>query len=404
MKKTNIFDALEKEDKISDATVIEDTGVSTENVMRLVKDEIDGGKIIRFRSKRSKTIRFIALIAAVLALSVVTAGAFGGFEETFGSLFSGSSPDGIYAGSEVRVESKTTNVDFLGIEGDQYTAAAAMELKNTNDTPYVDTIENTWISSSMDDSPEGIDSRFYGDVVGTISYTCPRGLRAYLEDTDQVTPLTNRSDVMSTFGLYFEDESTIRAYVFTTADHGGINGETMTAHLSDISAYTVVEVVYDYSEHISENIDEDGSVYNLHFYRTIPGLIDTYGLESKDGVRLMVNPETKDIVLAKETKLDVEFDLYVKMNYKNSTANVTADICGEREFVVTPYNVWTKADGTSLPDELVITLSDGTKVTAFVEGLGQEIKHYGFYLDNGDGSRVHPVALDPKEVVSIEEK
>ena len=34
------------------------------------------------------------------------------------------------------------------------------------------------------------------------------------------------------------------------------------------------------------------------------------------GVRLAINPETKDIVLAKETKLDVDLKLSVKMNYK----------------------------------------------------------------------------------------
>ena len=115
MKTTNIFDMLDTEPTVTDNTVIIDTGVNTQKVTQLVKEAItmDNSKVIPMKKKSKTAFRLTALIAAVIAASIVTASAMGGFHQVFGSLFAGESSDGIYSGSDIVVESNTTNVDFF---------------------------------------------------------------------------------------------------------------------------------------------------------------------------------------------------------------------------------------------------------------------------------------------------
>ncbi len=447
MKTTNIFDMLDTEPTVTDNTVIIDTGVNTQKVTQLVKEAItmDNSKVIPMKKKSKTAFRLTALIAAVIAASIVTASAMGGFHQVFGSLFAGESSDGIYSGSDIVVESNTTNVDFLGIAGDEYMAAASMKLNRPDGEKFIDNIENTWISASSDPQAEH-PAYVFGYIPDDIYYTCPKWFSAKYPTEMQGN---QRTDVHSTFGFYFDDCSTISGYIFSTTSYGAIKGETLTASVDSLSAYTAEEILYDYSEHIADNTDEYGFVTNPDFYKTIRALLNDSENVQKDGLLIMVNPETHDIVLAKETPLDISFSLSVKMNYKNSSniykLSNLAQSCkswqngAEGKATVTPFNMILDVDvpdpvvmtydtaidelrgSTGLlayseamdeyPDELKVTLANGETVWAYEEGyVGDTFWNnnkyqviFQFYTqDTGDGTRIHPIAINPDDISTIE--
>ena len=404
--KTNIFDYVTKEATIADSTILENTGVSTENVLRIVHEKLlndTNSKVIPMKSRRKTALRAAAFVAAAVLAITATAQAMGAFKDAFGGFFVGESPDGIYSGDNVVTESEHSNIEFLGIAGDKTTAAAAMRITKQDGSPYIDSTENTWIASSTSDD----NTLQSGTIDADISYT-----------TSVWSDITNRYPVYSEFGLYFEDNSTINAYIYSTSEDGGIVGETMTAKLTDISAYTVKEVLYDYSEHADENIDEEGFYINTDFNKALIEFSQKYGYEEHDGVILAINPETKDIVLAKETELDVDLSLSVKMNYKFSSRTVTANNLSSfgsdadtGTIYITPFSLSILADKTNTtyttahfnaPVSLIITLKDGSTVAAFNQaGVAGEEK-YRFFTDNGDGSRHMPVSISPNDVTSVE--
>lgn len=461
MKTNNIFDLLDTETTVADNTVIVDTGVSTQRVTQLVKEAInmnDNSKVIPMKKKSRTAFRLTALIAAVIAGSIVTASAMGGFHQVFGSLFFGESSDGIYSGSDINIESDSTIVDFLGIAGDQYIAAASMKLTRTNGENYVDNISDTWISSSSPDTSEESLHYLFGNIYDNVSYTCPKWFAdKYPLDMDG----SDRTDVHSTLNFYFDDCSTISAYISSSTYIGNIKGETMTASVDSLSAYTVTKILYDYSEHTSDNINSYGFVTNTDFSNNIVSIVKEYGTGEKDGVRVKINPETNDIVLAKETPLDISFSLSVKMNYKNSSnvyklTNLSQSYepwknGAEGKITATPYNMIlditvsepvamtydnaldefqdeagyflpyllddTNAE-SEIPGTLTVKLTNGETISAHYQGdigdtysaISDSIKDYGkynaiyqFYTDGtGDGTRLHPIAINPNDINSIE--
>ena len=136
-------------------------------------------------------------------------------------------------------------------------------------------------------------------------------------------------------------------------------------------------------------------------------------------VRLAINPETKDIVLAKGTKLDVDLKLSVKMNYKFSSKTITASNLSQfgsesdtGKMYITPFSLSISPDKINssdtadiffAPSTLIITLSDGSCVTAFEQQTNESNKIlYRFYTDHGDGSRHMPVSISPNDIKSVE--
>lgn len=442
MKTNNIFDLLDTESTVAENTFITDTGVSTEKVTQLVKEAIkmNSSKVIPMKKKSKKAFRLTALIAAAVTASIVTASAMGSFNQAFGSLFAGESIDGIYAGSDISIESENTNVEFIGIAGDQFMAAASMKLTRSSGEKYVDDITDTWISASstyiLNDHP----TYLYGNTPDEeINYTYPKWfeLKYPMEVRD-----SKREDVQSTYGFYFDDCSTISAYIFSTSAYGYLKGETMTASADSLSAYTVKETLYDYSEHTADNNDSYGFRTNVDFSKSLASIINDYGTDEKDGLRVMVNPETHDIVLAKETPLDISFTLSVKMNYKYSK-NVyqltNLSQCydswkngAEGTVTITPYNMILNVKVTDripmtydMPEEdlgefgylpydpeaeVKVKMSNGDTISAYEEGFidnsafenGDFNNRYQFYTDdNGDGKRLHPIAINPDDIDSI---
>lgn len=374
---------------------------------------------------------FVILAAAVLSAAMITAGAMGSFNEAFGSFIIGESPDGIYTGDDLEISSKNNNIEFMGITGDKNTAMVSMKLTNPDGSPFIEEsdLSNTWIAAPGKD--ELVDNTIYGEIDGEISYSTPRWYKLKTGKSEY-----DFADVMSTFGLYFEDANAINVYIFSESRVGALMGETMTASLDAASAYTIKEVLYDFSEHYEDNLTEDGDgFYMLHRQRALEEFIDEYGLEAKDGVRLMVNPETWDIVLAKETPLNIDLNLSVKMNYRSSEVKLgKADLtqCDTEYRVqsgklsattysimlkpsdVTPENAESKTpiekyfiyDGSSYcPDKLTVSLEDGTTQTAYDQGYAHfyfdtETERYQFYASSETG-RMFPAAVDPNKIVSV---
>jgi len=450
MKTDNIFDMLDLETTVADNTVLINTGVSAQKVTQLVMEAIhmnDDSQIIPMKKKSKTAFRLTALIAAVIAASIVTASAMGGFHEAFGSLFAGESSDGIYSGSNLNIQSTNTNVDFLGIAGDQYMAAASMKLTRSNGEKYIDDISNTWISAS---SPEEINNDYYlySYIPDTIDYTYPLWLKLkYPDEIDEIHG-SKRTGVLNTLSFYFDDCSTISAFVCSSSNYGAIKGETMTASVNSLSAFSVTKVLYDYSEHLDENIDSYGFRTNPDFNNNLTSIVKEYGTGEKNGVRVKVSPETHDIVLAKETPLDIDFSLSVMMNYKNSS-NVyklnnlsqcfkTWQNGAEGKITATPYNMILDVTLSNpipmtydnaiddlqgltgflafieatreYPEKLVITLENGETIFAYDQGDIADSYNdseninviYQLYAENtDDGTRRHQIAINPNEISSI---
>lgn len=416
MKTNNIFDYLEGEGTINNDSIIENTGVNTENVLNIVKRKLtaeDGrGKI---KPIRKTARRVFTILAAAVVATAVTAQAMGSFKDVFGDFLIGESPDGIYSGDNLSIESETSNVEFLGIAGDTNTAVASMRVKKNDGSAYIDDIENTWISSSASGE---VDNTFYGDIIGEeIRFT-----------RSTWSEVTDRDPILSCFGLYFEDNSTINAYILSDANEGGIKGETMTAEIGGLSAYTCKEILYDFSEHYNENTDDEGYYSNENFYEKLVELVKEYGTNEKDGKRLMVNPETKDIVLAEETPLDVEFKLSVKMNYRTSSRKLDAEnlsgIYSESctaTLNIQPFTLSFEVDTAEnkiatpsdpslrprFPDSLEITLDDGSIITGYWQSTTNVNDDaytmiYRYYNNKRDGSRFFPISINPNSVISVE--
>lgn len=303
----------------------------------------------------------------------------------------------------------------MGIAGDTNTAVAAMRVTKKDGSPYVSDTENTWIAFSTSEEEEK--NALNGGTVGEeISFT----RSAWSE-------LTDRDPIFSCFGLYFEDNATINAYILSDGDDGGIKGETMTAELSNLSAYTCKEILYDFSEHYAENTDDEGYYSNEDFNENLVELAGEYGTDEKDGTRLMINPETKDIVLAEEIPLDVEFKLSVKMNYRTSSRELNAENLSDYSsdwntgtLNIQPFTINLKVNteennantlsepylNPNSPNSLKITLDDGSTVTGYIQNVTTEdnvcTMMYRYYNNNGDGSRFMPIAINPNSVISVE--
>ena len=411
MKTNNSFDYLQNENTIPDESIIVNTGVKTENVMKIVNEklseEFEGGKIMKISTKK-RTGKIIGMVfaAAVLA-AAVTAQAMGSFKESFGSFIIGESPDGIYSGDNLSLTSENSNVEFLGIAGDKNTAAVSVKITKKDGSPFIDDIENTWISTTRTDE---CDTTFYGGVPS-----------AKIELTRSAwSDLTDRAEVMSGAGFYFTDNATVNAYILLNGDEGGIMGETLTADVSDLTVYTVCEVLYDFSEeYVGYEVDNQ-------WFGIIQEYLQKYGYKPIGDKYLMVNPENRDIVLAKAQPLDIDFTLSVDMNYISSSKTIEfEDPSGfdprlkSAKAEVQPFTI--KLTGVVDTDklssdesdihisdyeEIKITMSDGSVVTGYWQDFdstdGEVSALYRYYTGGENGKRLSPTAINPNDVVSVE--
>ena len=100
MKKKFVFDSMESDfSDIKEETIIENTGVNTERVVKTVMEATAAKKIRRF-TKRG-IIGLAAAVAAAVVISTVSVGAAGGFNKAFGNWFEGQPKYGLFEGRNV---------------------------------------------------------------------------------------------------------------------------------------------------------------------------------------------------------------------------------------------------------------------------------------------------------------
>lgn len=406
-------------------------------------------KFIPFSKKKSTKITLAVLIAAAVVSTAVTANALGGFGEAFSDMFIEESPNGMYSGEKITTESENNNVEFHSVAGDDLMASTSMTITRKDGGTFIDDVTDTWIAASPGD-----DMMYFSSYNKTdVTFTCPNWIRVrYSEEADTL----RRDDICTSVDYYFENESTINAYTLTSASFGGIRGETMTVHAYDLSAYKQKEIVYDFSEHLDE-FDDPNNILDDNYRRAIRKCLEKYGAEKKNGLILVINPDTKDLVLAEETPLDVDFTLNVKLVYKAYETKLNAEHLGKAvdgwgkdtkgSFRVSPFSItfdvradiptaqdfWTfgltnssvetsdQASGMgkfieylhmerpNAPKSLLITLADGTTVTAEdMEMSDEDLSSgkysvvYRFFSDNGEGSKPQPTTIDAKDIQTIE--
>ena len=348
------------------------------------------------------------------------------------------SANGIYSGEELSIESTENNVEFIGMSGDKNYVDIAMKLTKKDGSPFVDDIKNTWISTSSENDLIGWR---YGYAYTDIHFTCPKWLKTRYGNLykDMSGSLEDRDDIHSSVDFIFEDTSTISACVFANSILGGLKGETMMLTANDLSAFTVEKILCEHSEY--EN-DEDYEEHGLN------KLVEEYKKEETEGYAVMIHPDTWDIVLCRETPINVDFALSVKLTYKTDqlkleAANVEKCVDGwgggsEGEFGVTPFsmkfsyspviqetedepkfNMWggnverimdklmedVQSEAPLPPEKMTVELNDGSRITAKSDynyfNVDENTEQYRFYRETEAGS-LCPVIILPEDIVKIE--
>ena len=365
-----------------------------------------------------KVVRITAIAAAAVISAVVSVKAMSSFNKVLGSLFPLNETYSDEA-LQIDVGSENTNVEFCGIKGDDYAASTALKITKTNGSSFVDSIEDAWIAPSSTDE---LSDYLYSTFPNTVRYTTP--IRFASEYPSQIDSFGERKDVSSSIDFYFEDTRTISAYIYSSSHYASLKGETMTASAENFSVYTIDKVLYDYSQYLDKNIDENGKRANKHFRQVLSNKLETFGTGEKDGVRIMVHPETSDIVLAHEIPLDISFSISVNMNFSYTAVryplkrinikNDKLDPGSQGSLLVTPFSATITIDRDKAignePETLLITLADGTTVTACDQGETYFTDDnpdtysmtYIFLTDKGDGSRKHPIEIDPCDIGTVE--
>ncbi len=249
MKTNNIFDYMENDaENIDEASVIETTGVSTDNVKKLFMEKMNGqNKTVKKTKKHGKKKIFVlaAAVAATLAVGTVGAGAAGSFDEVFGEHFAGTKISGVYAGANVKVTSaEGYNTEFLGISGDRHNAMAAIKITKSDGTFYVpDDTKYTYVSPFL-----------YGPVFDedfaeiTKKYSLSDDDVSYTGSIDVTKSLWNQiTNVFSNDNgaeggspeFILEDDKTLKYIGYYSGGKYGLIGETMSMYEPVVYLYSV---------------------------------------------------------------------------------------------------------------------------------------------------------------------
>ena len=281
----NIFNYLQTDpENIDEKTIYENTGINPDNVKELVMNKIHESKSVK--KNTGKIIRF-TLIAAAAA---------GSFNSVFGSMLAGEMKGGMYAGGNVQVQSDDLDIDFKGIAGDKHEVYGMMTITKKDGSAFV---ENT-------------DDYFFG-------------YEAFNEKVDcKLSPMNQLIGKLWYFGqelqggditYTFKDANTVNAVIYYGSQYN-IIGETLTVNESKPLFYHTDEVLCTDEEinaffsNINENTDMSQS----------PHLIAQRKYENtlKDG-QIFTFDAKGNFVIAREYPFALDYDLSVKLNYKDTT-------------------------------------------------------------------------------------
>ena len=297
-KTNNIFNyMLNDPENIDEKTVYENTGVQIENVKKLVMNMVHEGKTTHKKNK-GKVIKFTLIAAAAAAvLGTSVAAATGSFNSVFGELLAGEMHGGMYAGGNVQVQSDELDIDFKGIAGDKHEVYGMMTITKKDGSAFVENADDYFFgyTSSPNDKVDCILSPM-NQLIGKLWYFGQEMQGGNITYT-------------------FKDNNTINAVISYGSEYN-IIGETLTVNESKPLFYHVDKVLCT-DEEIGEffsNIDENTDMSQA------PYLIAQREYESTLTDNQLLTFDGKgNFVIASEYPFEFDYDLSVKLNYKDTT-------------------------------------------------------------------------------------
>ena len=414
-KTRNIFDyMLTEPENIDEQTIYENTGVNKENVREILMQKINESKTTSTSSKKSHKKRWtISLIAAAAAVAVVgtTAAATGSFNSTFGQWFAGDMEGGMYAGGQVQFESEKLNGDFKGIAGDKNDVYGLMTLTKKDGSKFVENTDEYFIVGTDDNSNIDCTISLQDQIADKLWYFGQemRGGEVYYQLRDE-----NTIDVIVHYGSQFN-----------------IIGETLTvdktgtvglAHIDEI-ALTADEVdaywdkwnkLYEETSEIHEITEEE----NIFVQTGIK-----YDGKLSENQTLAWTPNG-DWAVVTVTPIEMEYDLSVKLNYRDTTKNLpvadglTVNI-GNKDIPVEkieaqPFelniqlskDIIVETSSYGILNDVTVTLNDGKTYTSQVtyhkpgENSSLPLTLNAEFLEVSDKS-VKKVVINPENIVNI---
>lgn len=410
MKKNFVFDVSETDlIDVEEATVIKETGVSSDRVKESVMKEIKKGKK---KFSKKKLFSVIAIAAAIGLVSGLTVSATtGGFNPLFGELFAGQVADGVFPGSNITVESNDVNIDFVGIAGDNDAMLGIYEITRKDGSKFLeDPSDYVCLANAADiEVTNSLWSRLWSGVLFSGSPQNRGGQVRY----------------------QLIDENTIRAVVGFSDENEDIKGERMTIKEESITLCHIDEVLcecYTYEEYEAyrdaheaeleekeKGLREDQSLIKLDDQYVV-GTFSEFPLTYELGVTLNYKSTEKNMENAKGspfTALNTDWEV-VAMSSKSLSMTLTAKSEQFRvyqDFDEAHMDNWT--DGQrhlylNADNEIVvdITLRDGTTV------VGEGFMNEGAFYPNGKGTTTWKIifhekdsamtyALNPNDIVSV---
>lgn len=414
MEKTkNIFNyMLTDPENIDEKTIYEETGVNTDNVKALVMDKIHENKTTSLKKNHKKRWT-ISLIAAAVAVAVVgtTAAATGSFNSTFGQWFAGDMEGGMYAGGNVQFESEKLNCNFKGIAGDKSEVYAVMSLTKKDGSKFVENTDEYFALGSS--YTENIDCTIslQDQIADKMWYFGQemRGGSVYYQLADE-----NTMDVIINYGSQFNIIGQTLT-VNSTNDLGIAHIDEIALTADEVKAYwNKWEKLYEETSEIHETTPEEDI-----FYQT--GI--KYDGKLNENQILTWTPNG-DWAVVTITPIEMEYDLSVKLNYRDTTKNLpvadglTVNI-GNKDIPVEKIeaqplelniqlskDVSVATSSYGILNDVKVTLNDGKTYTSQVtyhkpsENSSLPLTLNAEFLEVSDKS-VKKVVINPENIVKI---
>lgn len=425
VKTNNIFDYLQTDpENIDEKTIYENTGVNKENVREILMKKIHETKTTAAVPKKNKrktiTISLIAA-AAVVAVVGTTAAAAGTFNPIFGQMFAGEAANGAYAGGNVKTNSDMLNIDFEGIVGDAHNAYSMMTITKKDGSAFVEDSKKVIAIDSSDTFGEEYDPTV------TVSHSL-------LENV-----FGGKTEHRGSLSYYFEDDKTLKATV-SVLEGRDIIGSTMNVNETAIRVFTIDEVIYSQEEYdYFRSLDENDEFWSdgLDIWTKAEKEYEKRTGNTLADNQAVMFGTNHNIVVAHYDTLEMDYDLSVRLNYKNTAVILDAmtgqelSIDGETKIItelkVEPFSMTLKThkdDNAPVPEDeqvidydkdqeefrnqelyqLVITLENGSKYYAELtsqNGTGGEDFFDEEYQYDGftDGNK--KAIINPSKIVSI---
>ncbi len=297
-KTNNIFNyMLNDPESIDEKTIYENTGVNVDNVKEIVMNKIHENKPTVKKHKKKGVVFYLIAAAAAVAVVGTTATATGSFNSVFGELLAGEMHGGMYAGGNVQVQSDELDIDFKGIAGDKHEVYGMMSITKKDGSAFVENADDYFFgyTSSSNDKVDCILSPM-NQLIGKLWYFGQEMQGGNITYT-------------------FKDTNTINA-VISYGSQYNIIGETLTVNESKPLFYHVDKVLCT-DEEIGEffsNIDENTDMSQA------PYLIAQREYESTLTEDQLLTFDGKgNFVIASEYPFEFDYDLSVKLNYKDTT-------------------------------------------------------------------------------------